>query len=206
MKVKFVPQNIEAEITSEKSVLHLAQDNNLYIKSVCRGVPACAECRVRVIEGVHNVVPPGSEELQLIGTAHFVDGRRLSCQLKCFGDITVDLSEQVEKEKSMTEHRGQGSKSVREAKAESSAVFGNLFEGFKEREERNDNQGGQSRNANPNRGGNRDGGNRDSGSRGGGGNRDGGNRQQAGDSSAKNTNRPQGGNQSNQDRNPKRRR
>jgi hypothetical protein len=53
---------------------------------------------VRVVEGDYNVLPPGSAELSLIGTAHFVDRRRLSCQLKCFGDITVDLSEQIKKE------------------------------------------------------------------------------------------------------------
>ena len=179
MKVKFVPQNVEAEITPDKSVLHLAQDKGLYIKSVCRGFPSCAECRVRVVEGVHNVVPPGSEELQLIGTAYFVDGRRLSCQLKCFGDMTVDLTEQVEKEKHMSELKGHGSKSVREAKAESSAVFGNLFEGFQDREEKSDSRGGgrgQHR-----EGGHRDGGHRDGGHRDGGqnrqGHRDGGNRE-----------------------------
>ncbi len=98
MKVKFVPQNVEFEIKPGESVMHVAQDNGLYIKSVCRGVPSCAECRVRVIDGDHNVLPPGSEELSLIGTGHFIDRRRLSCQLKCFGDITVDLAEQVAKQ------------------------------------------------------------------------------------------------------------
>ena len=82
MKVKFVPQNVEFEIDPGKSVMHVAQDNGLYIKSVCKGVPSCAECRVRVVEGEHNVMPPGSEELSLIGSGHFIDRRRLSCQLK----------------------------------------------------------------------------------------------------------------------------
>ena len=99
MKVKFAPQNVEFEIKPGESVMHVAQDNGLYIKSVCKGVPSCAECRVRILEGDHNVLSPGSEELSLIGTGHFIDRRRLSCQLKCFGDITVDLSEQLEKQK-----------------------------------------------------------------------------------------------------------
>lgn len=98
MKVKFVPQNIECEIKPGESVLHVAQDNGIYVKSVCRGVPSCAECRVRVIEGEDNVTPPASSELALIGTGHFIDRRRLSCQLRCFGDITVDMTEQIEKE------------------------------------------------------------------------------------------------------------
>lgn len=98
MKVKFVPQNVEFEIKPGESVMHVAQDHGLYIKSVCKGVPSCAECRCRVVEGEHNVLPPNSEELSLIGTGHFIDHRRLSCQLKCFGDITVDLTEQIEKQ------------------------------------------------------------------------------------------------------------
>ncbi len=98
MKVKFVPQNVEFEIKPGESVMHLAQDNGLYIKSVCKGVPSCAECRVRVIEGDYNVMPPGSEELSLIGSGHFIDRRRLSCQLKCFGDVTIDMTEQLAKQ------------------------------------------------------------------------------------------------------------
>ena len=101
MKVKFVPQNVEFEIKPGQSVLHVAQDKNIYVKSVCKGVPSCAECRVRVVEGEHNVLPPGSEELSLIGTGHFIDRRRLSCQLKCFGDITVDMHEQIAKQQGL---------------------------------------------------------------------------------------------------------
>ena len=98
VKVKFLPQNVEFEIKPNESVLHVAQDHGIYIKSVCKGVPSCAECRVRILEGDHNVLPPGSEELSLIGTGHFIDRRRLSCQLKCFGDITIDMNEQIAKE------------------------------------------------------------------------------------------------------------
>ena len=98
MKVKFVPQDLEFEIGPNKSVLDLANEHGIYIKSVCRGLPSCAECRVRIIQGEHNVVPPSAKELNLIGTAYFVDQRRLSCQLKCFGDITVDMTEQNEKQ------------------------------------------------------------------------------------------------------------
>ena len=98
MKVKFLPQNVEFEIKPGESVMHVAQDHGLYIKSVCKGVPSCAECRVRVLDGEHNVLPPASDELSLIGTGHFIDRRRLSCQLKCFGDISVDMTEQIAKE------------------------------------------------------------------------------------------------------------
>jgi ferredoxin, 2Fe-2S len=99
MKVKFIPQNVEYEIKPGQSVLHLAQDHGIYIKSVCRGVPSCAECRVRVDQGDDKCLPPAPKEMALIGTGYFIDQRRLSCQLKCVGDIVVDMTDQIEKEK-----------------------------------------------------------------------------------------------------------
>lgn len=101
MKVKFMPQDVEYEIKPGEPVLHVAQDHGIYVKSVCKGVPNCAECRVRIIDGEHNVLPPGTEELSLIGSGYFIDRRRLSCQLKCFGDIVVDMTEQIQKEQGL---------------------------------------------------------------------------------------------------------
>lgn len=126
MKVKFVPQNIEFEITPHQTVKEVADKNNIFIKSICNGLPSCAECRVKVIDGEHNVLPPNGKELNLIGTGYFIDQRRLSCQLHCFGDVTIDLSEQVEKEKNQSAKRPQGS---RKAETEvTHAVVGNLIE------------------------------------------------------------------------------
>ena len=98
MKVKFVPQNVEFEIKPGQSVMHLAEDNGIYVKSVCRGVPSCAECRVKIVDGENNVFPPAGEELSLIGSGWFIDRRRLSCQLQCLGDVTVDMTEQLAKQ------------------------------------------------------------------------------------------------------------
>ncbi len=127
MKVKFLPQDVELEIQPNQSVMNLAHEKGIFIKSVCNGMPSCAECRVRVVEGEHNVLPPSTKELSLIGTGYFIDQRRLSCQLLCFGDITVDLSEQVEKEK-----QGVGARKYltrqKDVGGESHAVSGNLLE------------------------------------------------------------------------------
>ncbi len=99
MKVKFVPQNQEFEIRPGQTVLDLAHEKGVPIKSTCNGLPSCAECRVRVVDGEYNVLPPSVKELNLIGSGYFIDQRRLACQLVCFGDVTIDLSEQVEKQK-----------------------------------------------------------------------------------------------------------
>ena len=109
MKIKIVPQNIEIEGNSQKSVLDICTENKIEIKSVCHGVPSCAECRVRVTSGEFNVLPPSKAELGLIGTSYYLDGRRLSCQLKAYGDITIDMTEQNERIES-------GAKKIRGAK------------------------------------------------------------------------------------------
>ncbi|AFY00867.1 2Fe-2S iron-sulfur cluster-binding protein [Bdellovibrio bacteriovorus] len=102
MKIKFLPQNIEVEGTPDKSLLQIATENKLEIRSICKGVPSCAECRVRISEGDSNILPPTKAELNLIGTSHFIDGRRLSCQVRCYGDVTVDLTEQVQNSENKT--------------------------------------------------------------------------------------------------------
>lgn len=125
MKVKFLPQDIEVDIKPGQSVLNVAQDNGVHIQSVCKGIPSCAECRVQVIEGADNVLPPMPEELNLIGTAHFVDQRRLSCQMRCFGSVVVNLEEQVAKEQ-VSAKRPQGK--AHKEEADSSARMGNILE------------------------------------------------------------------------------
>lgn len=131
MKIKFIPQNIEFEINPGQSVLDLAQQNGIHIQSVCKGIPSCAECRVYVKEGDHNVMPPQPKELDLIGTAYFVDQRRLSCQLRCFGDVVIDLTEQIEKQNKSTKNP-QG-RYVKE-REDSHARMGNLLEELTEEE------------------------------------------------------------------------
>lgn len=123
MKVKFMPQGIELEIEPNQSVLDLAHQNGIHIQSICKGVPSCAECRIQIDEGEHNVFPPSKKEEALIGTAHFVDRSRLACQLKCFGDLTVNLSRQIEKENNSKRPRGKFSKDP----SKSSAILGSIL-------------------------------------------------------------------------------
>lgn len=131
MKVKFLPQNIECEIELNETILHLAQRNDIHIQSVCKGLPSCAECRIQIKEGENNVPPPSSKELSLIGTAYYVDQSRLSCQLRCFGDVTIDLTEQIEKEKrSQTVTVGPAGRKPKSVDQKSHAVKGNIIEEY----------------------------------------------------------------------------
>lgn len=133
-----MPQDIEVEVKPGQSVLKAAQDNEVHIQSVCKGIPSCAECRVKVLEGVNNVLPPMPEELELIGTAYFVDQSRLSCQMRCFGDVVVDLTEQVAKE-NQSNKQPQGR--IKKDSEESHARMGNILDeaGATEAESKKDN-------------------------------------------------------------------
>lgn len=118
MKIKFMPQDITVETNSEKSLLEIAWANNIPIKSICKGVPSCAECRIKIIEGDSNINPPTRTELNIVGTNYFLDGRRLSCQVYCFGDVTVDMKDQLDRDESSSKKiRGFKSDKTYESKA-----------------------------------------------------------------------------------------
>ncbi|MFZ3231018.1 MAG: 2Fe-2S iron-sulfur cluster-binding protein [Pseudobdellovibrio sp.] len=117
MKIKFMPQNIECDVDPSKSLLQIAKANGIKIKSICNGVPSCAECRVRILEGDNSIPEPSKAELNLIGTSYFLDGRRLSCQVHCFGDVTVDLTEQINKVDTQKKVRGFKQKDQKEISA-----------------------------------------------------------------------------------------
>lgn len=98
MKIKLVPTNQEIEVDPNKTLLQLCHENNVHINSLCKGQPKCAECRVKIVQGDHNILPPNSLEVGILGNNYYLDGRRLSCQVRAFGPITVDITEQVERE------------------------------------------------------------------------------------------------------------
>ena len=94
MKIKFVPQNVEVDIESSKSVLEISRELGFNIQSSCNGMCSCGDCRIFVKEGGTNLLAPSNKELKLIGQGHYLDQRRLACQLYCFGNVVIDLSEQ----------------------------------------------------------------------------------------------------------------
>lgn len=117
MKIKFIPQNIEVDVDPSKSLMKIATENGLKIKSLCGGVATCGECRVHIVEGENSIPEPSKLELNMIGTSYYIDGRRLSCQVHCFGSVTVDLTEQLNKVDTYKKVRGFKQKDPRELSA-----------------------------------------------------------------------------------------
>lgn len=118
MKIKFLPQEIEIDVNPSKSLMQLAFENGIEIKSLCKGVPSCAECRIKIVNGENNILPPTKAELDLIGTSYYIDGRRLSCQVRCYGDVTVDTTEQIERSENQNKKiRGFKNSQTKESRA-----------------------------------------------------------------------------------------
>ena len=97
MKIKFIPQDVEVDVESKKSVLDISRELGLNIQSSCNGMCSCGDCRVFITEGSSNLLAPSNKELKLIGEGHYLDQRRLACQLYCFGNVVIDLSEQEDR-------------------------------------------------------------------------------------------------------------
>ena len=117
MKIKFIPTNVEIDVDPSKSLLQLATENGIKIKSVCGGIASCTECRVKVVEGRDSVPEPNKTELAAIGSSYYIDGRRLSCQMRCFGSVTIDITEQLNKVDTQKKVKGFKQKDPKELSA-----------------------------------------------------------------------------------------
>jgi 2Fe-2S ferredoxin len=95
MKIKVLPQGLEFDANSNQSLLEQCLANGIKIRSVCKGIPSCAECRIQVIDGMSNLLPPTQAELNVLGNNYFIDGRRLSCQCRVFGSVTINVSDHL---------------------------------------------------------------------------------------------------------------
>jgi 2Fe-2S ferredoxin len=123
MRIKFLPMNVDVAVDPNKTLLQLATENGIKIKSICNGAPSCSECRVKIVEGAHSIPEPTKAELNLIGTSYYIDGRRLSCQVRCFGSVTVDLTEQINKIDSQKKVKGIKSKDQKDVHAKQDTMI-----------------------------------------------------------------------------------
>jgi len=98
MKIKVMPSGQEIENDPNKTLLQICHDNNIHINSICKGVPKCAECRIKIVSGEQNTLPPTAGEKAILGNNYYLDGRRLACQVRAFGEMTIDVSEQMERD------------------------------------------------------------------------------------------------------------
>ncbi|PIP89804.1 MAG: hypothetical protein COW01_07790 [Bdellovibrionales bacterium CG12_big_fil_rev_8_21_14_0_65_38_15] len=91
-KLTILPEGKTIFLSEETPVMEALRDEEIYIKSSCGGVASCSDCVIKVVEGADHCNPPPFEETRLLGNVFHITKERLSCQLKCHGDITIDIS------------------------------------------------------------------------------------------------------------------
>jgi len=97
--VTFLPAGVTVEVRDGTTVFHAAERAEVAIPSQCGGKCACALCRVTVLEGDAALSPMQWEEEGHLGNCYHLTRERLSCQLRVFGAVVVEISESEMPEK-----------------------------------------------------------------------------------------------------------
>lgn len=88
-KVLFIPQGRSREIKPGSTILAAANQCGIPIGQSCSGEGICGWCRVRIVTGAEQMMPPGEIERKLIAEKAFAPDERAACLAKIKGDITV---------------------------------------------------------------------------------------------------------------------
>ena len=72
------------------SVLEASRGFGMPHASMCGGRARCSTCRVRVLGGAENCLPPLPAERETLARAHTGSDIRLACQLRPIGDVVIE--------------------------------------------------------------------------------------------------------------------
>lgn len=62
------------------------------VASSCQGKGVCCKCRVSLVSGIEFVSGATTAEVDLLARNGSEKSHRLSCQIRIFGDVTIDTS------------------------------------------------------------------------------------------------------------------
>ncbi len=90
--VRFVQGDAEWNVDVEEgvSLLEAARRCDAPVHTLCNGIAACIQCKVRIIDGGENLSAPDSLEKDRIGNIFHITGERLGCQAKVCGAVVVE--------------------------------------------------------------------------------------------------------------------
>jgi len=71
------------------TVLEASRSHHIPHLSMCGGRARCSTCRVRVVAGGDQCLPPAQNELDTLNRIHAPEGTRLACQLRPQGNVSV---------------------------------------------------------------------------------------------------------------------
>ncbi len=96
MKLKFTPENKEANLTLGDSILEHAEISSVSLNHSCGGNCCCSTCHVYIIKGMEHLSKQEEDEISLLETASgFKKNSRLACQTRILqeGAIEVEVPE-----------------------------------------------------------------------------------------------------------------
>lgn len=86
VKVKFIPQNKEIQVSQGDNLLEIARKTGIFIDAPCNGNGVCGKCKVKIVEGKVN-----TEKSRYIGDTEWNEGYVLACCSKVAEDIVVEI-------------------------------------------------------------------------------------------------------------------
>jgi uncharacterized 2Fe-2S/4Fe-4S cluster protein (DUF4445 family) len=108
-QIYFTPSGLKYRSEQGETLLQVAQDAGVAIRSLCGGYGQCHQCWVEISEGKHskfgvdckakNVSGITSIERQLIADNPRYKGKRLACQTCIQGDLVIDVPEESQEHK-----------------------------------------------------------------------------------------------------------
>ncbi len=103
VRLVFTPSGLSATAEAGSSVLEVAQETGVAIRSLCGGNGNCRQCWIEISEGSHskhgidssadNVSPVTELEERLYQRSAKFQGLRLACRTRVHGDLLIDVPE-----------------------------------------------------------------------------------------------------------------
>jgi ferredoxin len=87
--IRCEPSGREVRVVHDSNLMDAILQTGLGLGQSCDGIALCGFCRVRVLEGIDNLTPAGSEEQKVLAALHADDDERLACHARISGPVTL---------------------------------------------------------------------------------------------------------------------
>ena len=87
--VRCEPSGREVRVVHDSNLMDAIFQTGLGLGQSCDGIALCGFCRVRVVDGIDNLTPAGSEERKVLAAQHAGEDERLACSARIKGPVTV---------------------------------------------------------------------------------------------------------------------
>ena len=78
------------EVEDGASLLDAARQCEAPVHTLCNGIGACVQCKIRVLENSEALSQPNDLEKDRIGNVFHITGERLGCQALVYADTVIE--------------------------------------------------------------------------------------------------------------------